>query len=182
MIRVPRALLSAVFLMFILAESASAFMVDWVAVGFEGNLCDDQLFGCFGAVDYIYRISKTEVTNEQYVEFLNAKAAADPFELYDTRMGSGHGGIIRSGTSGNFMYSTIAGSRWAISCATRIPMSFSRVKTSGKKRPTTIPPRGATGTTGWARTTHPVARSPVTLSSRQIAPIPRSALPTSRVT
>jgi sulfatase modifying factor 1 len=109
MIRVPRALLSAAFLMLILAESASAFTVNWVAVGFAGNLCDEQPPACYGAVDYIYRISKTEVTNAEYVEFLNAKAAADPFELYDTRMASGYGGIIRSGTSGGFMYGTIAG-------------------------------------------------------------------------
>ena len=37
MIRVPRALLSVVFLMLVLAESASAFTVNWVAVGFEGK-------------------------------------------------------------------------------------------------------------------------------------------------
>ena len=28
--------------------------------------------GTFGAVDYVYRISKHEVTNAQYTEFLNA--------------------------------------------------------------------------------------------------------------
>ena len=41
---------------------------------------------CFGAVDYAYRIAKYEVTNAQYAEFLNAKAASDPLGLYNTDM------------------------------------------------------------------------------------------------
>jgi formylglycine-generating enzyme required for sulfatase activity len=80
-----------------------------VSIGDAGNSCDDLVGGCSGGVDYIYRISKTEVTNAQYAEFLNAKAAADPNELYDARMGNlaDKGGIIQTGTSGNFVYSTI---------------------------------------------------------------------------
>ena len=56
-----------------------------------------------------YRISTTEVTNAQYAEFLNAKAATDPNALYNTSMGSGFGGITRSGSSGSYSYSAIAG-------------------------------------------------------------------------
>lgn len=52
---------------------------------------------------YSYDIGKYEVTNTQYAEFLNAKAATDTFSLYTQDMGSNAvGGINRSGSSGNF--------------------------------------------------------------------------------
>ncbi len=91
-------------------NAASAVAIDWVTVGNPGNACDVQgALGCFGAVGHVYQISKYEVTNAQYAEFLNAKAAADPLGLYNTGMGSGFGGITRSGTSGSFTYSAIGG-------------------------------------------------------------------------
>ena len=60
----------------------------------------------FGSVPYEYRIGTYEVTNSQYVEFLNLKAkAADPLLLYDTRMGSEiSGGISRTGAPGDYVY------------------------------------------------------------------------------
>jgi len=110
-VRLSRLLLGvgAPSLFLLLAGSASAVTIDWVTVGGAGNTCDVQSQGCFGAVAQSYRISKTEVTNAQYAEFLNAKAAADPNALYNTNMGSGTGGITRSGSSGSFTYSAIAG-------------------------------------------------------------------------
>ncbi len=92
-----------------LAPAASAVTIDWVTVGDPGNACDTQSDGCFGSVAETYRISETEVTNAQYAEFLNAKAASDPLALYNTSMGSGFGGITRSGSSGSFSYSALAG-------------------------------------------------------------------------
>jgi len=100
------------------AAPASAVTIDWVTVGSPGNAADTEVSTrdgtcCYGAVAYTYRISKYEVTNAQYTEFLNAKAAADPLALYNTNMGSvmgsAFGGITRSGSSGSFTYSTIAG-------------------------------------------------------------------------
>jgi formylglycine-generating enzyme required for sulfatase activity len=92
-----------------LAPAASAVTFDWVRVGDPGNACDDTpLQGCFGAVDYVYRIAKHEVTNAQYAEFLNAVAASDPLGLYNTDMAS-FGGITRSGSPGSYSYATIAG-------------------------------------------------------------------------
>ena len=41
-----------------LAVPAHAVTIDWVEVGDPGNDCDVQAQGCFGAVDYIYRISR----------------------------------------------------------------------------------------------------------------------------
>jgi formylglycine-generating enzyme required for sulfatase activity len=80
--------------------------IDWVTVGDPGNAADDT---GFGAVAYTYQIGKYEVTNAQYAAFLNAVAATDTYSLYNTSMGSGIGGITRSGSSGSYTYSTIAG-------------------------------------------------------------------------
>lgn len=51
----------------------------------------------------------TEVTNSQYVSFLNAVAASDPNSLYSASMGTS-GGIVRSGVDGEFTYSVSASS------------------------------------------------------------------------
>jgi formylglycine-generating enzyme required for sulfatase activity len=88
---------------------ASAVTVETVFVGDIGNACDTQTNRCFGAVGYNYDIAKYEVTNDQYTEYLNAIAATDTFGVYNTNMAIGVGGITRSGVSGSFTYSTIAG-------------------------------------------------------------------------
>lgn len=81
----------------------AAVTIDWVTVGDAGNGAD--AYG-YGAVSYSYRISKYEVTNAQYVEFLNAVAATDKHDLYNAGMGTDAcGGITRSGTSGSYTYS-----------------------------------------------------------------------------
>jgi len=85
--------------------------IDWVTVDDPGNAADDT---GHGAVADVYRISKYEVTNAQYAEFLNAVAATDTYELYLTMMGSvgspDYGsGITRSGSSGSYTYSVITG-------------------------------------------------------------------------
>lgn len=80
-----------------LIDSAQAELIvfDWATVGNPGNRgyrFDPRL----GAVDYVYRISKHEVTNAQYTVFLNA---ADPTgtndrALYNSNMSSDiNGGI-----------------------------------------------------------------------------------------
>jgi formylglycine-generating enzyme required for sulfatase activity len=105
--------------LFAMPTSAAAVAIEWVPIGDAGNL--DDTTG-FGAVAYDYQISKYEITNEQYTEFLNAKAASDPLGLYNLNMGDarinlpsgdsaccvGHGGITRSGIPGNYTYSAIA--------------------------------------------------------------------------
>ena len=85
---------------------ASAVTFDWVTVGNPGNAADTT---GFGSVANTYRISRYEVTNAQYAEFLNAKAASDTVDLYSPNMGSGFGGITRSGSSGSYTYSPIVG-------------------------------------------------------------------------
>jgi formylglycine-generating enzyme required for sulfatase activity len=61
-------------------------------------------------VPYDYSIGTYEVTNAQYAEFLNAKAASDPLGLYNVFMGAtSQGGISRTGVSGSFVYTAIPG-------------------------------------------------------------------------
>lgn len=102
-----RILTSALVASLWLAPAASAVTFEWVTVGDPGNACDQQSFDCYGAVDYTYRIATREVTNAQYVEFLNAKAASDPLGLYNPNMAVGNGGITRSGSDGSYTYSAI---------------------------------------------------------------------------
>ncbi len=65
---------------------------DWATVGNVGNGASG--FG-YGAVAYEYRISKHEVTNTQYAEFLNAVDAtgANTLSLYNGDMTGNFGGI-----------------------------------------------------------------------------------------
>jgi formylglycine-generating enzyme required for sulfatase activity len=92
-----------------LASAASAVTIDWVSVGGPLNACDVQGSNCFGTVASAYQISKYEVTNAQYAEFLNAKAGAlDPLALYNADMNpvAGlNGGITQSGST----YTAVAG-------------------------------------------------------------------------
>lgn len=87
--------LSAVAVAFCFIPAACAeVQFEWANVGNPGNAPDTT---GFGAVDYAYRISKHEVTNAQYAEFLNAVAARDTHRLYNSNMGStGYGGISQS--------------------------------------------------------------------------------------
>lgn len=85
------------------STAANAIVIDWATIGDAGNAAHH---GGIGAVGYEYRISKHEVTNDQYVEFLNAVAANDPYALYNAAMGSNTvGGITRSGSPGSYTYS-----------------------------------------------------------------------------
>jgi formylglycine-generating enzyme required for sulfatase activity len=110
-------LCSSLLLPLLIASSASGVTMDWTPIGDPGNACDPQPSaaggrGCFGAVDHSYYIGTYEVTNAQYAEFLNAKAASDPFGLYDDNMGivaSSAYGIARSGVSGSYTYTAVAG-------------------------------------------------------------------------
>jgi hypothetical protein len=71
----------------------------WVTVGNPG----------FGFVTETFSMSKFEITNEQYAEFLNAVAKTDANGLYNIRMGNtGNPSIIRSGRPGSYTYRAFA--------------------------------------------------------------------------
>jgi len=97
----------------LLAAPAPAITIDFVPVGNPGNAPDDaancNAADC-GSVPYEYDISRYEVTNAQYAEFLNAVADDDPNGLYSTEMASdARGGITRSGAPGSYAYAVKAG-------------------------------------------------------------------------
>ena len=106
----PRTLHLVVLLIAFPASAEVTF--EWATIGDPGNACDTSVapyYKCIGSVSETYRISKYEVTNAQYAEFLNAVAASDPNELYDPSMGVAIGGITRSGSAGSYSYSVIPG-------------------------------------------------------------------------
>lgn len=82
--------------------------LEFVEVGAPGNAADDT---GFGAVPYVFRIGKTEVTAAQWVVFLNAKAGADRDgglwnnDMDTTRSGEGvRCDIRREGEPGSFVH------------------------------------------------------------------------------
>ena len=76
--------------------------ISTVYVGDAGNANDST---GYGGVSYGYNIGTYEVTNAQYAAFLNAAAATDSRELYNTSMATdANGGITRSGASGSYSY------------------------------------------------------------------------------
>ena len=90
--------------------SAAAVTIETVPVGNIGNAPDqDYGNGRYGAVGYPYRIGKYEVTNAQYVEFLNTKdvTGANSLELYSSSMTSNaRGGInFATGNANGLKYS-----------------------------------------------------------------------------
>lgn len=85
------------------SRDVGSTFVDLISIGYTNN-ANDSLG--FGSVSYEYKIGKYPITNSQYCSFLNLKAISDPYNLYNTNMGSSvRGGIDRSGTSGNYAYS-----------------------------------------------------------------------------
>ncbi len=88
--------------------------IDTVTIGNPGNVGELSGAGAggygpdrvCGAVDYVYKIGKYEVTAGQYVEFLNAVAVTDTYDLYNTNMWSSSYGckIERSGSPGSYTY------------------------------------------------------------------------------
>lgn len=78
--------------------------VEVVPVGYPNNPPD---INGEGSVSYFYSIGKYEVTNDEYVLFLNSVGAADNVGLYNTNMGTDQrGGITRSGPFGAYNYSS----------------------------------------------------------------------------
>src|SRR5689334_2442541 len=99
----------AVILLLTSFVETRAVTIDLVTIGDPNNTADIGPGGIFGRVTTSYRISKTEITNAQYAEFLNAKAASDPLELYSTNMSFlSSGGIVRSGVPGAYTYAVKA--------------------------------------------------------------------------
>lgn len=93
--------LSSLLGLILACVTTHAVIIDMVTVGDPGN-ADDQDYGSgtFGGVSYTYKIGVTEVSNDQYAEFLNAVATlGDLNGLYNDNMNSDpRGGISRTGS------------------------------------------------------------------------------------
>lgn len=89
-----------------LLAKAAPVVIDTVPVRDAGNNTDTT---GYGKVLYDYRIARFEITIGQYVEFLNAVAATDTYQLYNIGMGSDPAvaGVSRSGTAGSHVYAAI---------------------------------------------------------------------------
>ena len=84
------------------AKTTSSDLIDFVTVSNIDNANDST---GFGAVSYEYKIGKYQITNAQYVDFLNAVATTDLYGLYRVYMGTEpDGGITRHGSSGTYVY------------------------------------------------------------------------------
>src|SRR5215210_2975835 len=95
------ALALAIAIALFFSLTAAAITIDTVPVGNPGNTSRVDGGIVVGGVSTAYRIATTEVTNSQYVSFLNAVATSDPFGLYNTNMGfASRGGITRTGSTG----------------------------------------------------------------------------------
>jgi len=93
-------------------SQAANVTFDWATVGNPGNAGDVQSQGTFGSVANTYRISKTEVTNGQYTDFLNAvdSAGANSLSLFNTSMAGNFGGIeLQSGNAAGSKFVAQAG-------------------------------------------------------------------------
>jgi formylglycine-generating enzyme len=93
--------------LFIITSIAQAITIPTVPVGNPGNPSDST---SFGSVGYNYRIGKYEVTNAQYVEFLNGvdPIGANTLALYNASMTSDDRGGI------NFNGGAAIGSKYEI--------------------------------------------------------------------
>ncbi len=96
-------------LLLALAADARAVTIAWTPVGNPGNANDPATGSLYGGVGYNCNIDKYDVTNNQYVAFLNAKdpTGADPLGLYSTGPGSGIN--YNSGAAVGSMFSVIPG-------------------------------------------------------------------------
>lgn len=102
-------LFCATFVVLPLAATAQVNIV-WSPVGNPGNANDGT---GYGAVSYPYNIDTYDVTNGQYVLFLNAKdpTGADPLALYNSNMSDPtYGGInYNAGNADGSKYRVISG-------------------------------------------------------------------------
>ncbi len=103
--------LTSGLLTIVASESALAEPVEWVTVGSFGNAADTRYEAAgIGAVPYTYQISKYEVTDSQYAQFLNAKdpTGTNKLGLYNS--------FMTTDASGGIEYNSLApdGSKYVV--------------------------------------------------------------------
>ena len=91
-------------------SSASIDSQNYVLINNTNNSSDSSNNN-LGSVSYTYQIKKYLITNNEYVEFLNAVAiSSNSLSLWVSQMGdiAQRGGISRSGISGSYSYASLA--------------------------------------------------------------------------
>ena len=92
----------------ILVGITPAFAVvsmSWTYIDYINKLVDPATGR--GFVKHAYNIGTYEVTNDQYVEFLNAKGDSNSYGICNSKMASY--GIAQTGSSGNYTYNVTSG-------------------------------------------------------------------------
>jgi sulfatase modifying factor 1 len=99
-----------------LAADARAVTMAWSYVGNPGNAADTTVMtdgtSGYGSVPYAYNIGTYDVTNSQYVAFLNSNdpTGANTLGLYNIGLSSAFGGInYNSGAANGSKYSALPG-------------------------------------------------------------------------
>ncbi len=94
--------------------------LQFVTVGNPGNAADPATGSLYGSVPYTYQMGKYDVTVGQYVQFLNAVAKTDTYNLYGSYgdMATDYPtiGITRSGSSGSYSYAVTGSYSQAANC------------------------------------------------------------------
>jgi len=72
--------------------------MSWTSIGNVGNAADPSTG--YGSVNHAYKIGTYEVTNAQYVAFLNAKGSSNSAGIFSSSMVN----ITQSGSSGSYTY------------------------------------------------------------------------------
>jgi len=97
---------------------ASVITMSWTPIGNPGNAADTT---GYGSVPYSYNIGTYDVTEGQYVAFLNSNDpnGTDPLGLYNTGMTNYGGVTFNSGNANGSMYSVVSGDgQLPINCVT----------------------------------------------------------------
>jgi formylglycine-generating enzyme required for sulfatase activity len=96
---------------FRIAKSSGSIDAQNYALINNTNNSSDSSNNNLGSVSYAYQIKKYLITNNEYVEFLNAVAiSSNSLSLWVSQMGdiAQRGGISRLGTSGSYSYASLA--------------------------------------------------------------------------
>jgi formylglycine-generating enzyme required for sulfatase activity len=103
-------IIGSLVIIIFLSATSRAVVISTVPVGYPGNAAE-QPGDVRGSVGYNYRIGTYDVTNAQYVEFLNAKASvADPYGLWNSSMDpSKPEGAVSRTSSAPYSYSVRPG-------------------------------------------------------------------------
>jgi sulfatase modifying factor 1 len=100
-----RVIIAATATMLATSATAAPISLDFVEVGSPGNAANTN---GRGAVNYVFQIQDSEVTNAQYVAFLNSvdPNGTNPNGVFNASMSSSfRGGILNSGSTPGAIYS-----------------------------------------------------------------------------